>query len=339
MIDQSGLTASPVCPISGAEMKPWLFVPGDWRRPTVSKPFQLYWCQASQFGRVYPVPDPSEITSFYNVDEYYTHGVNPRSSDSVSSVSFLERLRTQLAWRFDDGINGWPHDWFHSHFGSTSRFICEIGCGNGKLLEKLREWGHTVYGVEPDPQARFIAVEERGLQVFAGTAESLPPEISLRHYELVIIKHALEHTVDPVKAVSNAIKLLAPGGKLVIEVPNNSALEFKFWGIAWFHLDVPRHLNFFTKYSLHKLCEQLELKLCATEFYGYCRQFTKHHICIEQKIAEILCSLEENNESPQVKNFNLKSWLLLLQSAFAANEQKYDCVRVIAEKPNGQPTI
>lgn len=333
MIDQSYLATNPICPLCEAKMKPWLFVNGDWMRPTVTKPFQLYWCEVSQFGKLYPVPEPSEIVSFYNVDTYYTHTANHQLQNSVSSGSFLEKLRFHLAWRFDDGINGWSKDWFCHQFASSSRSICEIGCGQGKLLEKLQEWGHTVYGVEPDPQARFIAVEERGIQVFPGTAESLPPEIRMRCYDLVIIKHALEHTVDPVKAISNAMQLLTPGGKLVIEVPNNSSLGLSFSGRAWFHLDVPRHLNFFTKYSLHKICEHVGLKILSTEFYGYCRQFNTKYISREKKIAEILSSMECNKEElPLKKNSSLKNWLLLLRTALAGNEQKYDSVRVIAEK-------
>lgn len=331
MVDQTCLTANPVCPISGSEMKPWLFVPGDWMRPTVNKSYQLYWCDESQFGRMYPTPDASEIASFYDIDDYYTHTLSRQSSANSATASFLDKLRVHLAWRLDRGIE-MTNDWFDNHFGSTSQSICEIGCGNGKLLEQFQAKGHNVFGVEPDEKARTIANEERGLPVFPGIAESLPPEIHSRRYNVVIMAHVLEHTLDPLLALSNAMQLLTPGGKLVIETPNNSAMSLSWSGITWFALRVPEHLNFFTKYSLHSICDKVGLKVVSTEFRGYSRQFMQGYIKTEQKIWEYFCSYGDSQTDLPSKNSNFKAWLLLLRTLLATQEQKYDCVRIIAEQ-------
>jgi SAM-dependent methyltransferase len=271
------------------------------------------------------------IASFYEIDDYYTHTINSEASETSSSISFLERLRIHLAWRLDRGEE-MTIDWFSKHFGSTSYSICEIGCGNGRLLEQLRVGGHTVCGVEPDPQARSLAIETLGLQVFPGTAESLPSEIQSRRYDLVIMSHVLEHTVDPVLALRNAMELLTPSGKLVVETPNNSAISLRWSGITWFPLRVPEHLNFFTKPSLHGICKKVGLKVLSTEFSGYCRQFMGGYIRGEQEIWEFFRSHGCSDKDLPSKNSNLKAWLLLLRTVFAEDEQKHDCVRVIAER-------
>lgn len=54
--------------------------------------------------------------------------------------------------------------------------ICEIGCGNGRNLLKLRSSGFQVYGVEPDRNARKIASNLID-NIYDGTAEKLPQDI------------------------------------------------------------------------------------------------------------------------------------------------------------------
>ncbi|MEQ9552872.1 MAG: class I SAM-dependent methyltransferase [Coleofasciculus sp. G3-WIS-01] len=338
MINQNCGSADPICPISGAELKPWLLVPGDWMRSSVNASYQLYWCDESKLGRLYPTPEAGMIASFYDIDDYYTHTITRQSPTISSNISFLEqlnsfldKLRVHLAWRLDHGIEI-TTDWFKNHFDPTSKSICEIGCGNGNLLAKLQADGHTVVGVEPDPVARSIAIQKRGLNVFDGTAESLPPEIQSRRYDIVVMTHVLEHTIDPVLALHNAMLLLAPNGKLVIETPNNEALGLKWAGITWFSLRVPRHLNFFTKDSLIGICEKVGLKVVKTEFRGYSRQFVKNYIKIEQKIWDVFYSIDCKNKRLPNKNSRLKTWLLLLATFFVDDAQKYDCVRVIAKQ-------
>lgn len=337
MQTQNWLSDGAVCPISGQNMKPWLFVPGDWRRPSNQESFQLYWCQESQLGCLHPLPAPSKVSSFYDIDEYYTHYADATDyedstgSKPSSSPSFFDKLRLHLAWRRDGGEEV-TSEWFKKHFGVSSHSICEIGCANGSLLEQFRADGHQVWGVEPDPKALVVA-ERRGINVYSGTAESLPPQIKSRQYDAIIMNHVLEHTLDPLSALRNAMQLLVSGGKLVMEVPNNSALAFESAGAAWLHLDVPRHLYFFTPYSLRAICEKVGFKIIATEFNGYCRQFHNGWIEDERKIFEIFDAMNSPQMVKPQKNSKVRAWKLLLQTMFAAREHKYDSVRIIVEKP------
>src|SRR5262249_11638886 len=131
---------------------------------------------------------------------------------------------------------------------------CDLGCGSGDLLTRLARLGHEVVGAEPDPAAREV-VRGKGHRVLAGTAEELPEEIRGGRHDLVVMSHVLEHCLDPKRAVANAAGLLAEGGLLVIETPNNDARGLGRAGVLWPWLDVPRHLNFFTSRSLAAICE------------------------------------------------------------------------------------
>ena len=331
MQSQNCLSPTVVCPISGQSMKPWLLIPGDWRRPANKESFQLYWCEESQLGCIHPLPELNKIASFYEIDEYYTHYADFTNSESSSSISFLDKLRTHLAWRFDRGVDI-TSQWWKQQFGTASCSILEIGCASGQRLKELQADGHKVWGLEPDRQALAL-IQEGGLDVFYGTAESLPPEVKCRQYDMIVMNHVLEHTRDPLLALRNAMQLLVDGGKLVMEVPNNSCIGLKSSGIAWLHLDVPRHLYFFTPQSFRAICEKVGFEVIFTEFNGYYRQFCNSVIHEERKILRVLDSMADPRMVKPKENSKVQAWNLLLKTIFAAYEKKYDAIRIVAQKP------
>ncbi len=324
--------SEPVCPLCGDPMQPWLRVPVDWLRPRMSSgPFQLYWCERSQLGRQHPMPSAEFIASLYAAEHYYTHSVETVPA-TPASAPFADRLLAHLAWRLDRGVN-LSADWARRRFGERRLEVCEIGCGNGRLLGELQRAGHTVIGVEPDPQAQALALREFGVRLLTGTLEALPEEVTARQYDLVLMSHVMEHTVDPELALGNAARLLKPGGHLVVETPNNAALSLAWSGSTWFCLRVPEHLQFFTRRSLQGYCEKIGLRMVDAEFSNYCRQFMAGYIETEQRIHDDFVARGTPAAALPARHSRGRAWALFLRSLFVAKERRYDCVRVIAERP------
>ena len=198
--------------------KKWMHIHGDWRRPHIDGAYEIFWDDDTLFGQIIPRPSSEQVSEFYELDHYYTHGttVKPRQG----STGFIRKLLSHLAWKADHGIEI-DQDCREQTLGKEPLSILEIGCGSGKHLDILKSLGHTVVGVEPDAKALTQAANA-GLEVWKGTAERLPKEVWNKTFDVVIFMHVLEHCLDPIAAITNAKKLLSKDGICIAEVPNCS---------------------------------------------------------------------------------------------------------------------
>lgn len=322
--------ALPRCPLTGLPMHPLMDVDHDWRRPSDTRPWHIWWSDAAGFGQIHPRPEPSEVASYYDIDHYYTHAERgaPDLRAEARQVGWLGRLLTRIAWRFEFGAEP-TQAWWKSVIPQGARRALEIGCGDGDRMRTFGPFVGHATGVEPDARAVRVA-SERGLDVHEGVAEALPDAVQADRYDLIVFSHVLEHTLDPVAALANAAQLLAPGGLLSCEVPNNECLGAQRMGTAWRWLDAPRHLNFFTESSLRAAAEAAGLRVEAVLFRGYVRQFNPDWMIDE---ATIQAELEGRRVTPadiarQVRH----SARLLLRTALAHPSRKYDSVRILCRK-------
>jgi len=324
-------TAIPTCPISGLPMKPWLEFVGDYRRPKAGRPFRAFWCEQSGFGQIEPRPSPQDVPAFYDIP-YYTHQAK-ESSQSQERTSFAARVRSHLAWRRDFGHQILSTDSLRTFLARPGARFLDLGCGSGAALVRAREAGaETVVGVEPDPAARETA-RGRGFVVHAGTAEEIPNQLEDERFDVVIMSHVLEHTLNPLVAAQELERLVAPGGVALIEVPNNEAIGLKVAGATWPWLDVPRHLNFFTKASLDAMIRKVGLVPERFEYRGYTRQFSTGWRSETQKIRGFLRARDPSWRLRIREPDELWLWGLLASTAFAPPSYKYDSVSVVARRP------
>jgi SAM-dependent methyltransferase len=116
----------------------------------------------------------------------------------------------------------------------------DVGCGNGRLMEKLALVGWEVEGSEVDGRAAERTRRRTGLPVHGSGAEDLDP--ALGPYDLITLSHVFEHLRDPAAALVHLGRLLAPQGRLVLFYPNPESLLARFYGSDWFPWEAPRHL-------------------------------------------------------------------------------------------------
>ncbi|MDL2356719.1 MAG: class I SAM-dependent methyltransferase [Pseudomonadota bacterium] len=116
----------------------------------------------------------------------------------------------------------------------------DIGCGRGEWLEVAGAAGFEARGVDID-DAMLAAARQRGLAV--QTADGLQTLRALGDASLAMVSafHVVEHIAfDDVRAlIAEALRVLQPGGLLILETPNPENLVV---GASSFYRD-PSHLR------------------------------------------------------------------------------------------------
>ena len=128
--------------------------------------------------------------------------------------------------------------------------VLEIGAGRGELLADLARRGYEVAGTEPAAASGNAALQT-GAPVGDAPIEQLEREPASA--DLIILWHVLEHLGAPLAALERVRPWLAPGGWLIVAVPNLGSLQARIGGDRWFHQDVPRHRTQFTAAGLDRL--------------------------------------------------------------------------------------
>jgi len=95
--------------------------------------------------------------------------------------------------------------------------ILDIGCGLGVYVRKFREFSDEVYGIDIDPKRlREGARTTPGLMLAVG--EHLPFRGDT--FDLVVLNEVIEHVQDDRATITEALRILRPGGRIAIYAPN-----------------------------------------------------------------------------------------------------------------------
>ena len=199
--------------------------------PQTREHFSIAACEACGLGHT--LPQPENLQPFYG-PAY--HGGRHGFTDRYCVRRRLRIVAAATAAAGDGRAGG-------------GRRLLDVGCGEGTFLLGARDLGWKVIGTEMNPaMARAAGLDVRGTIEEVQKANEAP-------FDCITLWHSLEHMRDPRLTLRSLAKLLAPGGLLVVAVPDAGGLQARLFGPRWFHLDVPRHLYHFNQRSLKHLLE------------------------------------------------------------------------------------
>lgn len=154
--------------------------------------------------------------------------------------------------------------------------LLDIGCGNGGLLLLAREDGWEVRGIELFPFLADSIKKTTGIDVKA--CNFLEYEVAENEsYDLVTLRHVLEHLPDCILAMNKINSLLKSDGYAVMEFPNTDGLDSRFkWFLRRngiyrreFSPDyIPHHCNEFCKESFEFLLAKTRFLLVKWQTYS-----------------------------------------------------------------------
>jgi ubiquinone/menaquinone biosynthesis C-methylase UbiE len=104
--------------------------------------------------------------------------------------------------------------------------VLDVGCGTGEHLVRAQKAGLKAFGVEPAPAMLRVARQNvPSAELKQGVATQLPYEDG--EFDLVVMVEVLRYLdrADTEKALSEARRVLKPGGRLFVTLVNRWALD------------------------------------------------------------------------------------------------------------------
>ncbi len=165
-------------------------------------------------------------------------------------------------------------EWLQRYVEPPAR-VLDIGCGNGRLLYLLREAGFAVRGLELSP---FLAENiKRELDIEVDVADFQQFHTSGERFDVVILRHVLEHLSDGGSALRSINDLLVDGGIALLEFPNIEALDLKFKRLlarlrihrkSWPADYVPGHCNEYSLRPFSRMARECGFELLRWQTYS-----------------------------------------------------------------------
>ncbi len=151
--------------------------------------------------------------------------------------------------------------------------LLDVGAGSGGHVLELRDAGLAgAVGLDPFIEEDIIVdgkilVYQRPLEEMTGA------------FDLITFHHSLEHMPNQLNALTEARRLLAPRGRVLVRIPTVSSEAFETYRENWVNLDAPRHFFLHSHKSLKLVaaragltvdrlwCDSTDMQFMASEQY------------------------------------------------------------------------
>ena len=184
-------------------------------------------------------------------------------------------------------------------YGVATEALLEVGAGFGTFCLELmsRNVFGRVVGVEPTPDLAK-SCRERGIDILETPIERMEMADSLR-FDVVASFEVIEHLFEPADFISHMLRLLKPGGLILLTCPNGQGFDIETLGTASDSVD-HEHLNYFNPDSLSRLLSASGLEVLES--------FTPGKLDAELVRNKVLDGTFELAEQPFLQKVLIDEW-------------------------------
>jgi 2-polyprenyl-3-methyl-5-hydroxy-6-metoxy-1,4-benzoquinol methylase len=147
--------------------------------------------------------------------------------------------------------------------------VLDVACGSGVHGSELkRQYGHRVVGVDLSV-ASIEKAKTRLAEAYVAdiTRPDLYPSFGRARFDIIVLSDILEHVSDPLEVLARHLPFLAPGGYLLISLPNIAIWNVRF-GLLFGRFEYQdtgtldrTHMRFFTRRSLRRFFAEAGLEV------------------------------------------------------------------------------
>jgi 2-polyprenyl-3-methyl-5-hydroxy-6-metoxy-1,4-benzoquinol methylase len=199
--------------------------------------FDLLYNEELEMLETSPMPSLENLPHYYQSEDYISH-TDAKRNLFEKTYHFIKSIALKRKLKLINTVS------------NVEKVILDVGCGTGDFLQISKKNGWTVFGVEPNEQARAIANIKSDNSVYDVDQLLKFDDCS---FDVITLWHVLEHLPKLDEHISVFKRLLKPNGSLIIAVPNFKSYDAKHYKSFWAAYDAPRHLWHFSRTSILKL--------------------------------------------------------------------------------------
>ena len=154
--------------------------------------------------------------------------------------------------------------------------VLDVGCGFATTSARIEKLGNEVTGIEESAEACAVARTRLSHVLQADLVDAIPQGT----YDAIIFADVLEHLPWPVSVLKRYLQYLAPGGSVIISLPNVGLWSVRLAHLfgSWEYQETGvldrTHLRFFTRRSARWMIGEAGLEVArATYNPGIVRPF------------------------------------------------------------------
>ena len=204
--------------------------------------FLLKYNVAIKAWQTTPTLSSEALQKYYPTKDYLSHADKPRGF-KASVYMWVKKLNIKRKLKWISKVH-------------ERGKLLDFGAGNGAFVQIAKQNGWNAFGYEFSNTAQNILTKKGIKQI----VEIRPSD----SYDVITLWHVFEHLPNPRQQINLFYEGLAPGGILVLAVPNHNSWDAKHYRGYWAAYDVPRHLWHYDKSSIIRLAQEAGFKILKT---------------------------------------------------------------------------
>jgi 2-polyprenyl-3-methyl-5-hydroxy-6-metoxy-1,4-benzoquinol methylase len=221
------------------------------------------------------------IPTYYGTEICYVNGMRyardvyravRRYKRTCSSIEISKEFK-EYAGHYPAKQSKHSSHYYVRELVGANRTVLDLGCGVGHVAAALKENGNQVTGVDVLPAAVNHEAFERYFS--ADMSGGIAPVLQClegRRFERILLLDILEHLHRPERVLEQCHQALAPGGQLVISLPNVAHLSVRlmllFGGFNYTERGIldKTHVHFFTRKTAHQMVKRCGYTIRSERF-------------------------------------------------------------------------
>lgn len=207
--------------------------------------------------RIDPYPAADELAAYYD-DDYVTKGCPGAVSHAVRySPAYAPRVHGEYELGLADlGLDAAE---------LTTLSVLDLGCAEGVFLDFLRDRGHPsdrLLGADISEQMVAATIVRGHRAIAAAELDEVADA-----FDLITLWDVLEHVPDPGQTVLMVSRLLAPGGRVLVQTPRIGLISEELADSFEHYLPV-EHVHLFPRETLLRVFEDAGFAALAVASFG-----------------------------------------------------------------------